>query len=194
MSLDLDIQALLRSAEVQSINFHMRGIIITGHGYRELSNCFSTTPIRHRIRVTVRPILVHSDSEAEYLPDEDKILLRSPLVLQDPFGRGCVVHECTHGQVDLRAVATPIRAEEGAAFIAESWYHLACANDVAIVAPGIPTEIVQIATALRARAAGGPAIMTADEINTARRAMANLGYEDGHYLSDGIRGMRLRGE
>jgi hypothetical protein len=194
MSLDLEIQQLLRSSEVQSINFTMAGIIVSGLGYRELSNCFSRTPMRHRIRVTVRPILVSHDADAEYDDVQDKIYLRSATVLQTPHGRGCVVHELTHAQIDLRATATPIRSEEGAAFIAEAWYYLACGRSVADISAEVSSEIAQIAAAARARApTGGAVALTADEINTARRAMVARGYGDGHYIADGIRGHRYRG-
>jgi len=71
MSLDIPIQSLLRSPQVSEINFSMRGIHVTGQGFRELSNCFfldNDPGIRHRIRVTVRPELVPSGAGAQYDP------------------------------------------------------------------------------------------------------------------------------
>lgn len=196
MSLDLDIQRLLRSNEVKQINFTMAGIRVSGHGFWELSNCFSDQTMGHRIRVTVRPALVGPHAEAAYDPGGDKINLRSATVLGTPFGRASVVHECTHAQMDLRGVHTPIRSEEGAAFIAEAWYLLACNLDVPTASPGFPAEIAAIAADLRgqaARAIGRPVAMTPDQINQARRVMVSFRYPTGHYHSDGIHGHRYRG-
>lgn len=52
------------------------GIYVSGHGYWELSNCFSDGFIRHRIRVTVHPALVGPHALAAYDPVDDKIRLR----------------------------------------------------------------------------------------------------------------------
>ncbi len=93
MALDLDIQRLLRTNEVKQINFTMAGIRVSGHGFWELSDCFSDHPIRHRIRVTVRPQLVGPHALASYDPVDDKIHLRSTTVLQTASGRGALVHE-----------------------------------------------------------------------------------------------------
>lgn len=195
MSLDLDVQRLLRTNEVKEIDFSMRGIRVSGYGFWELSNCFSDQTMRHRIRVTVRPQLVGPHAEAAYDPVEDKINLRSNAVLQTAVGRGTIVHECTHAQIDLRGIGTPLRSEEGAAYIAEAWYHLACGRRPADI-PGFPADIGAIATDLRARsllARGASVALTADQINAARRAMVGLGYRTGHYVSNGVRGRRYRG-
>src|SRR6476660_7077703 len=151
MSLDLEIQSLLRSNEVKEIDFTMAGIHVSGHGFWELSHCVSDHSLRHRIRVTVRPQLVPSYADAAYDPDEDKINLRSPTVLATPAGRAAVVHECTHAQIDLRGIATPLRSEEGAAFIAEAWYLQACGANIAAITPGLPPDIIAIARDLRAQ-------------------------------------------
>jgi hypothetical protein len=196
MALDLDIQRLLRTNDVKQIDFTMAGIRVSGHGFWALSNCFSDHPIRHRIRVTVRPEIVGPHADASYDPVDNKIHLRSNTVLQTASGRGAVVHECTHAQLDLRAVHTSIRSEEGAAFIAEAWYYLARGQNIAVVSPGFPADIVGITTNLRAQAAraiGAPVALTSDQINLARRAMVQLRYGTGHYHSDGIRGRRYRG-
>lgn len=197
MSLDLEIQALLRSAEVTQINFTMRGIVITGTGYRELSDCFSETPIRHRIRVTVREVLVGHRTDAVYRPDNDKILLRTPDVLDTAQGRSHVVHECTHALMDLRGVSTPIRSEEGAAYVAEAWYLLNSGVAAAEIDRLSHAEFRTIAEDLRGRTGGAsaPAEMTADQINSVRLVIATeFGYGTGHYISDGIRGRIYRGE
>ena len=196
MALDLEIQSLLRSIEVQQINFTMAGIRISGHGFFELSNCFSDQSIRHRIRVTVRPQMVGTDAQASYTPDDDKIHLRSLSVLHTVSGRAELIHECTHAQLDLRAVSASILSEEGAAFIAEAWYYLACDQSSAMVLAGVPNEIVTIADNIRTQSQvrGGAAIsLTPEQINIARRAMRLQGYSTGHYTSNGIRGYRYRG-
>ena len=195
MSLDLEIQSLLRSPQVNEINFNMRGILVTGQGYLELSNCFSDQAIRHRIRVTVRPELVSPGAVAEYLPGPDKICLRSNMVFQIPVWRSDIVHECTHAQIDLRAVATPIQNEEGAAFIAQAWYMLASNVDQAWIDQIVTTEIREIATDLRAQSLlpGGPVQVSQNQIEVARRMMLQFGYRSGHYTSNGIRGLRYSG-
>ena len=196
MALDLAVQNLLRTNEVKQIDFTMAGIRVSGHGYWELSNCFSDQPIRHRIRVTVRPQIVGPNAQASYAPDIDKIHLRSLTVLNTLAGRAAVIHECTHAQLDLRALQTPIRAEEGAAFIAEAWYYLASGQGAALGASDIPVDIANIAADLRNRSSqntGRPAALTATQINLARAAMGRFGYRNGHYHSEGIRGHRYRG-
>lgn len=195
MSLDLDIRMLLRSNEVKQINFTMRGIVVSGHGYHELSQCFSDAIQRRRIRVTVRPELVGPRALAVYSPDVDKIHLRAPTVLATAAGRAAVVHECTHAQLDLRGRDTATRSEEGAAFIAEAWYLLACGQDPVAVA-AVPAGVAGVAAALRdqaARAIGAPVAMTDGQIDSVRRDMAGFGYGATHYRSDGIRGHFYRG-
>lgn len=199
MSLDLEIRELLRSNEVKQINFIMRGIRISGHGYHALSECFSTAPIAHRIRVTVRPQLVPGRAAARYLPAQDKINLRSPDILDTLLGRGVVLHECTHAQLDLRGLTTSIRSDEGAAFIAECWYRLACGDSmVAMSLDNIPVEVINVTIDLRARAnrtRGAAVTVRAAEIDQVRRAIARLGYHSGHYLgNNGIRGYIYHGE
>jgi len=144
----------------------------------------------------VRPELVPSGAEAQYDPDNDKINLRSERVLLTAAGRADVVHECTHAQLDLRAVATPIQSEEGAAFIAGAWYMLASKVDQAEIDRLVTPEIREIAADLRAHGVlpGGPSLVSQDQINTVRRIMLQFGYRSGHYTSNGIRGRRYHGE
>ncbi len=196
MSLDLDIQALLRSPQVQEINFTMRGIRVTGMGFAELATCFSDHTIRHRIRVTVREELVGHQNDAVYNPDTDRINLRSNTVLQTAVGRSHVVHECTHAQLDLRRLSTPIRSEEGAAFIAEAWYLLASGVSNAEIDRAVGSEIRAIALMLRTQAqiSGGVVEVSTDQINSVRSVIGSFGYPTGHYTSDGIRGHVYRGE
>ena len=196
MAMDLAIQNLLRSNEVKQIDFTMAGIRVSGHGFQQLSYCFSDHPIHHRIRVTARPQLVGPHVEASYDADNDKLHLRSRAVMNTVSGRAAVLHECTHAQLDMRAAGTPIRAEEGAAFIAEGWYYLACGEGDALANSDIPNDITNIVIDLRARGArliGGPVAMTGRQINLARAAMRQFGYANAHYVSDGIGGYRYRG-
>lgn len=195
MSVDLEIQALLRSPQVQEINFTMRGIRVTGAGFAELSTCFSDRTIHRRIRVTVRRELVGPHSFAVYNPDTDRICLQSNAVLQTAIGRGRVIHECTHAQLDFRRLSTPIRSEEGAAYIAMAWYLLASGVSNDEIDRHTSRDIRTIAADLRTQfqAIGRAVEVSADQINTARRMMAGA-YRTGHYTSDGIRGHVYRGE
>jgi hypothetical protein len=194
MSLDLDIQALLRSPEVQEINFDMRGLLVTGRGFTELATCFSDTPISHRIRVTVRPELVPIRGHAAFRGSTDTILLRSPDVIHTVPGRKSLVHECTHAQVELRGRGTSVRSEESAAFIASSWYLLACGVSDSEIDSLINPDIRTIAADLRTQAqtGGGIISVSAEQINLARRIIAgnySMGYSD----NDGVGGRIYRG-
>lgn len=195
MSLDLEIQGLLRSHEVRQIDFSMRGMRVTGHGYWQLSNCFSDRPISHRIRVSVRPQLVGGRWGAEYDPVANKIHLRSPDILNTVSGRALVLHECTHAQFDLRGRQTSIRSEEGAAYVAEAIYMIICRSHPDEIAQQVTTDIFNVAEDLyfRARETRRTPEMAAVQINTVRRAIVGLGYTTGHYVSDGINGRIYRG-
>jgi hypothetical protein len=195
MALDLEIQALLRTNQVKEINFSMRGILVTGHGFWELSHHFSDGVMRYRIRATVNPRIVGVHTNARYNADDDRIHLRSPTTLSTPRGRGSVVHECTHAQIDMRARPTPIRSEEGAAFIAQVWYLLACGENV-FVNSSFPAELVTIVETLRQKSlrTSRPIQLSSDQINTVRRIMRDrYRYGTGHYTADGIHGFRYRG-
>ncbi len=198
MTIDIQVQDLLRSNAVKEINFQFASLRVSGHGYWELSNCFADHPIRHRIRVTVRPQIVGPNALAMYDPDGDKLNPRSSDTLATAAGRATVVHECTHAQMDLRAGQTRIRSEEGAAFIAEAWYLLASGEQPTRPEFTLTPELIAIATDLRARAirARGAAVaLTADQVNTARRSMhRDYGVRAGVYRSDGIRGRRWSGD
>lgn len=197
MTIDIQVQNLLRSNAVKEINFRFASLNVSGHGYWELSNCFADHPIRHRIRVTIRPQIVGPNAIAMYSPADDKLNLRSPDALASAEGRATVVHECTHAQMDLRGQRTRIRSEEGAAFIAEAWYLLASGEQPADPGFGLTADLIAIASDLRTRAIrarGAQVAMTSTQVNTARRSMArDYGYGSGVYRSDGIRGRRYRG-
>lgn len=194
MSIDLEIRALLLSPQLKEISFSMRGIRVTGPGFAELANCFSDHPIRHRIRVTTRPVLVGPRSIAVYMPDTNKILLRSDTVLHTVIGRSHVVHELTHAQLDLRGRSTPLRSDESAAFIAEAWYLLASGVSNDEIDQSVTSGIRTIAADLRnqAQISRGVVEVSADQINTARWIMGTFRYENGHYHYDGIRGRIYR--
>ncbi len=200
MALDIEIQNLLRSSAVQSINFKLGNILITGQGFSALSNCFSDKPIRHRIRVTINPRIVGRGTHASYTPHNDKIHLRSRLALETVSGRANLIHECTHAQVDLRRTNTNIREEEAAGFIAQAWYYFDT-NNVAIAKKNLPAEIITITSNLylqrdsQTESKKEVIVLTRDQINTAKAVMKNnYGYRAGRYTSDGIRGFRYPGD
>jgi len=189
MGLDQDIQNLLRTSFVQEINFSVseRTVIVSGQGFRALSDHLSDNYIPHKLWVRPNAGLVGHRNEALYNSGQDTLRVRSDTVLLTQFGRGVVVHECTHAQIDLRGRNTPVRSNEGAAYIAEAWYHLACVADIAATAPDIPAVIITIARDLRARSkqAGGAVVeLTPQQVNDARGAMDRYG--QGFYLGNGI--------
>lgn len=201
MTIDLEVQSLLRSNEVKAIDFTFASLRITGHGFWELSHRFSDTFMSHRIRVTVRPAIVGralSLYNPGSGPDGDKLNLRSRDTLNTAFGRASVVHECTHALMDMRGLQARIRSEEGAAFIAQAWYLLNANEDLHNPLDfNLTGEIIMIAHDLRTRsirARGGTVALTGAQVTAARRSMAETyGYGSGVYSGDGIRGRRFRG-
>ena len=198
MTIDLEVQNLLRSNEVKAIDFTFASLRVTGHGFWELSHRFSDTFMSHRIRVTVRPAIVGRTALAAYDPNDDKLNLRSRDTLSTAAGRGSVVHECTHALMDMRGLQTRIRSEEGAAFIAKAWYLLNANAD--LYEPGdfnLTGEHVMIAHDLRTRSIrgrGSTVALTGAQVTAVRRSMADIyGYGSGVYTGDGIRGRRFRG-
>lgn len=196
MTLDIQIRNLLRSNEVRQINFSLRRLIISGHGFDELSNCFTDTFARYRIRVTVNPRIVPQHAQAQYDQFQDKVNLHSANVLGTNAGRGTVVHECTHALADLRAMSDSVFNNESVAFIAEAWFYLALGLPTSFVESTITSRICAVAQSLRGQAQTGRRVaMTADEINSARDSVRDdFGYRPGHYTYNGIRGRRYRGE
>lgn len=194
MSLDLEIQSLLRSNEVWKIDFSMAGMRITKDGYWVLAKRFSNREIAHRVRVYTRPELVGSRNEALYEPRQDKIRLRSPNVMQTLSGRATVIHECTHALLDFRDMRSNIRSDEGTAFVAAAMYMHICSASFNEIDEKVTEDIRNIAIELfnRSSATSSTAAMTADQINTVRRTMARF-YGTGYYLSNGIHGLRYRG-
>ncbi len=172
----------------------MAGMLVTGHGYWQLSNYFSDGPIPHRVRVLVRPAVVGRRSNAHY--DRDVIRVKSADVLRTLSGRATVVHECTHAQFDLRALHSPIRSEEGAAFIAKAIYMLACNADIQEIDDAVTSEIREIAESVLAsyRITRSTVQLTQDEIDIVRRVMVHdFRYRNGHYTNNGISGQIYRG-
>ncbi|MEM9501197.1 MAG: hypothetical protein AAF941_05070 [Pseudomonadota bacterium] len=195
--LDLDIQQLLRSADVSQINFQMAGLTVNGQGYRQVSDCLSDRPMRHRLRVTVNPAIVGHQALASYDPEDDKLNVRSSDILGTPQGRAQVVHECTHAQCDLRRRSSAILDEEGAAFVAEGWYLLAIGEDISDPVFNLSTNVQQIVRDVYRRAqqasAGQQVRIIGQQRNNLRGFMRRgYGYGSGHYRSDGIRGQRFR--
>lgn len=196
MALDLEIQRLLRTREVNEINFRLAEIRVSGDGFWAVSNHFSNHPIHHRMRVTTNPIQVPPDADACYTAWDNKLHLRSLNVLQSAHGRGDVVHECTHAQCDMRRLGgqlgTRIRYEESAAFIAATWYRLACGEDSATIVPDVGKMIVHIALDLRAqqRVHGALTVLTPYQVTSAVTSMRKIHYRRGRYHNNGIGGPR----
>ena len=197
MSIDLEIQRLLRTHTVKEINFSADSRRVTGQGFYEVSTHLSDRPMPRRIRVSVNPTHVGRRSVAEYWSWIDAIMLRSDRVLDTPFGRSTVVHECAHAQFDLRGIDTRMRLEEGAAFVAHTWYLLAT-GELEAVLPiyRIPPGIITVAAAVRQRSLsnnGRLETLTTTEVQTIRAAAASLRIRTGWYHADGINRRIYRG-
>ena len=209
MSLDLDVQALLRSTQVQEINFQLGRIRVSGLGFAALSNLFTDREIRERVHVVVRPGVLRPDTEALYRPSGgNTIVVRLPTVMATLAGRATLVHECTHAQVDLRGIPTSVPEGEAVAFVAKAWFLLASAGDnVDKIAPDFAPAFVDIAKDLRARSrpSGRPEVirtsrgksveMTRYQIAVAREIVLQYyRYERGFYEGNGIWGRFYRGD
>ena len=201
MTIDLEVQSLLRSNEVQAIDFTFANFRVSGLGFRDLSNRFSDTFMSRRIRVTVRPAIVGT-ALSRYTPfsgpDGDKLNLRSRDTLNTAFGRASVVHECTHALMDMRGRQARIRSEEGAAFVAQAWYLLNANEDLSNPRDfNLTGEIIMIAHDLRTRSIrgrGSTVALTSAQLTALRTSMADVyGYEAGVYTGNGIRGRRFPG-
>lgn len=194
MSLDIEIQSLLRSNEVKQIDFSFGYMLISGHGFQRLSDCFSDWQIPHKVRVVVRPAIVGRRPLAHY--DRGTIRLKSADVLQTVSGRAVVLHECTHAQCDLRGGNMPQRSAEGAAFIAEAIFRLASGQSLTDIDHEVTAEIREIAESVLGtyRITRHTVELTAEEINIARRVMAqDFWYGNAAYIYNGIGGLIYRG-
>ena len=197
MVLDLEIRALLRSPTIAPINFRFGTYVVNSHGFRELAECFSDRPQRHRIRVTTNPAIVSRRASAAYDPVRDKLNVRSEDVLATASGRGNVVHECTHAQFDLRAYRTMALDEESCAFITKAWYLLNCGENIGDPVFDFADPVQDIALAFVARQSragrGSQVVATGAEMSTLRQTMRqDYRYRNIEYRSTGIRGRRLR--
>lgn len=195
MTLDLDVQRLLRSPEIRSINFRLGACLVTGEGFRQVSDCFSDTFQRHRIRITTRESIVGHNALASYQPSTDKVNVASRDILSTARGRAMMVHECTHAQFDLRSATVPRLQEEGSAFITHAWYLLNSGEDITDPAFVLTKPLVDVARAIvgRQTRAGSQVVATAAEVITVTNEMQQrYRYRPGNYLSNGIRGRRYR--
>lgn len=186
---DTDVQNLLRSNEAQNMGFAFGRIHIGGRDFLELSTHFSEACIPHRIQFLERPAVVGRRWGAHYDPRADIIRVPSLRVLDDPWGRGTVIHECTHALLDLRLLSTSERTGEAMALIAQAWYYLNCGlRDIANgVAWG---RIVAIAEALRSQFLTNnrsEVELNADQINNVRLSARDFGYSNDTYPAHGIR-------
>lgn len=182
------VTSVLGSAAVGEINFSMGGITVSAAGFHAVQGL-----ITHDVSARPPKILINEITNITfhgflglYRPGPDILDLGSLADQSTPAGKATIVHECTHAQVDMRRLQTPILTEEGAAYIAETWYLLAAGHPVPA---GMPLAFDTIASALRARSRPGQVVAaTRAELNDARDAARELGYESGHYFSNGIRG------
>lgn len=195
MSLESDIQALLRSPQVREINFRLRGIRVTGTGFAGLANHFSENPIPERIQVFPNSDRVPPQFGAEYFFAEDRIDLGFDS-LSDPIAQGVIVHECTHALNDFRGILTNTRSNESSAYIAQAWFWLAAGMpddeiDRRLRRNGEVIRTIAFDLRYQAQTTGGIVAVSDDQINSARGFVRDTGIYGSHARRyDGLRGHR----
>ncbi len=172
---------LLISASVQQISFRLGHVHVLPAHFRAVADALRDGTLS----VTFNPTALAADgSLAEYDSGSDTFTFLGDTVLDTAHGRAVAIHEASHAVADFRVGDTAIRHEEGAAHICEAWYLLNIGADPSAT---LPAEVVTAATGMRERAAQGrPVRGTATDINSVRRAMARLGYENAFYDNDGF--------
>lgn len=184
------LAAMLRTAEVQQIQFRLGYLRRTSAEWTRLADAL----LMGHVTVDVNPTLVRAanpNAVGMYQISEDRIVLASNTVLSTAVARSTILHECSHAIRDLRGGGTDaIRHDEATAFICEAMYHQALG---ATSAPGVPTELFDIAAALRARGPerDGVPHATRSEIIAARQAVGRISshYSNHHYYYDGVQGV-----
>jgi len=220
--LDTSIRMFLSSNQaIAGASFSMTGVApVTPAGFRLLSTCFMTNADattsgarRRRIEVRTRPQLMSHSSVAEYIANEqrnsagglilasDTMLLRGQNVLDHQVGAAVVFHECVYA---LQDASGPRRVaevdDEGAAHLAEAWFHLEHGNSPTNLPEGMNgdqasvfadlTSVFAIAGPIRARRQqpNQPVPVTQAERTALRQFVVSQGYRRrGVYQNSGIR-------
>jgi len=172
---------LLIDKNVQQISFKFGHVQVLPADFRKVADGLRSG----KLKVTFNPTqLAANGSVAEYDGGTNSFVFESDAVLDDSAGRAAAIHEASHAVADLRTGSTAIRHEEGAAHICEAWYLLNMGSDPTA---NFSTAVVDAAKAMRKRAEKKrPTRATSGEINSVRRSMMQLGYENAHYSNDGI--------
>ncbi len=173
---------LLLTPAVQTINFRFGHVHVFPSHFRAVAAAVRAGTLS----VAFDPVrLATEGSLAEYDSGNDTFSFQSDMVMETAGGRATAVHEASHACADFRNRDTAIRHEEGAAHICEAWYLLNCGIDPTTA--HLPANVIKAATDMRDRALPSvPVRATGTEINTVRRDMANLKYENAFYDNDGI--------
>lgn len=174
------LAVFLQSDHVQSINFRFGHVHVFPSHFRAVADAI----LDGTLKVAYDPVGLAADgSLAEYDSGTNTFKFQNRQILSTPAGRATAVHEASHAVADFRNGDTAIRHEEGAAHICEGWYLLNSGGSTG----GLPSNVAAAAAAMRARAAHGtPVHATGSEINSVRRDMARLGYENAFYDNDGF--------
>lgn len=197
VALAQEVRTVLTSPHAREIRFRVRdNLVVTGEGFAALAPLIThnrqAPPPRIWVREQANLLTLHG-MDGVYYPSPDRLHLVSLAAASTPRGHGHIIHECTHAQIDMRAVDTPIRSEEGAAFLAEAWYHVAAGNE-GVLSSFQRAAFVPIARRLHATASTLPATeiiqLTQADINAIRLAVAD--YSLSFYGSNGITGCTVR--
>lgn len=175
------IGTILRSAEVQAINFTFGAATIAPRDFQKVADKLadgSITPAMDTARLT------REGADAEYWGDINSIALKAVVDPKDPYSAGKVVHEAVHAALDIQARDLPLREDEGAGYIAQVWYLANCGEDISRT----PPPLLGAVATLRAQAAAGtaPAVLPAADVAAVKTLLGTWGINDIRAVKDGI--------
>lgn len=172
---------LLIGDAVQKISFKFGHVHVLPAHFRKVADALRDGSLK----VAFDPVRLAAESSvAEYDTGSNVFTFVGDGVLDTAKGRAVAIHEASHAVADLRTGTTAIRHEEGAAHICEAWYLLNVGGDLT---GDLSSEVVSAATAMRLRAAQArPVRASSHEVNSVRRNMARIGYENEFYGNDGF--------
>lgn len=176
---------LLESPEVQAVDFELGHVRVSPERFRLIAQAIR----ERRVGLVFDPVLLSQvKAEAAYDPQDNRLILTGPDMLDDVYRSGFLVHEAVHAGTDMASRQTSLPLEEAGAFIAQIWYvqnlgvrELRNKNRSSRV-------FWRVALALRVRANMEPRPIeaTPEQVSDAWLAAVRAGYPQIQFNADGI--------